>query len=154
MPSTDEELHRIEAAKMRDDELVDLTTPYYKQLKEQGDMYDNETIDDKQLKAAQTPVANAANAVIKLRLKKEEYRAVWDFQDTYRADKWAHKDYVREMKRQRRAKLKAARAARKAEKKAAKAERKATKKANKTAMRAAKAVCKAEKKEKKIKSFT
>ena len=114
--TVDEELERLRYAKMSDSELVEMSAPYHNQLTKQGEMRDNDTIDDKQLKIAQQPVTSAANAIIKLRLAQEQYRAKWDYKDDYKSDKWAHKDKVREMKRKRRELVKARKAARKAEK--------------------------------------
>ena len=99
---------------LRVDELAKLTEEHYNQLRTQGELRDNDTITDKQLNVSQTSVINSANAVVKLRLKREEYRAAWEYKDTRKADKWEHKDKVREMKAER----KKLTAARKAEKKA------------------------------------
>lgn len=99
---------------LRVDELARLTEEHYNQLRTQGELRDNDTITDKQLNVSQTPVINSANAVVKLRLKQEEYRAAWEYKDTRKADKWEHKDKVREMKAERKKLI----AARKAEKKA------------------------------------
>ena len=99
---------------LRVDELAKLTEEHYNKLRTQGELRDNDTITDKQLNVSQTSVINSANAVVKLRLKREEYRAAWEYKDTRKADKWEHKDKVREMKAER----KKLTAARKAEKKA------------------------------------
>lgn len=118
---------------LRVDELAKLTEEHYNQLRTQGELRDNDTITDKQLNVSQTPVINAANAVVKLRLKREEYRAVWEYKDTRKADKWEHKDKVREMKAERK-KLTAARKTAKKEQSAVdKARRKAESKAKKVA---------------------
>ncbi|MDE6399100.1 MAG: hypothetical protein K2L51_07245 [Clostridiales bacterium] len=141
MTESEKILDRIRNEKLSDTELVDLTRPHYNQLKEQGEMRDNDTIDDKQLKVAQHPVTVAANAVVKLRLSQEQYRAKWDYKDTYKADKWAHKDKVRQMKRERCELVKSRKAARKA----AKQEQCRKLQEEKAAKRAAKKVAKSEK---------
>lgn len=141
MTEAEKALERIKNTRMSNDELVELTKPYHNQLKEQGEMCDNDTIDDRQLKAAQQPVTSAANAVVKLRLSQEQYRAKWDYKDTYKADKWAHRDKVREMKRERRELVKSRRAARKA----AKQEQRRQLQEERAAKRAAKKVAKSEK---------
>lgn len=129
---TDDELRRVQVAKLSDTELIELTKAHYNQLKEQGEMRDNDTIDDKQLRAAQQPVASAANAVVKLRLEQERYRAKWDYKDTYKADKWAHRDKVRQMRKERRELVKSRKAARKAAKQEQKAAKRAAKKVAKS----------------------
>ena len=137
---TDDELRRVQVAKLSDTELIELTKAHYNQLKEQGEMRDNDTIDDRQLKAAQQPVASAANAVVKLRLSQEQYRAKWDYKDTFKADKWAHRDKVRQMRKERRELVKSRKAARKA----AKQEQCRKLQEEKTAKRAARKVAKSE----------
>lgn len=87
---------------LKPDELVKATEPHSNHLAKQGLMRDADTITDKQLKTAQTPVLNAANAVVKLKLARDAYRAKWRYKDTLRADKWAHKDKVRQMRKERR----------------------------------------------------
>lgn len=119
---------------LRVDELAKITEEHYRQIRTQGELRDNDTITDKQLNVSQTPVINAANAVVKLRLKREEYRAAWEYKDTRRADKWEHKDKVREMKTAR----KKLTAARKAEKKANSAAEKVRRKAESKAKKVAK----------------
>lgn len=125
---TDEErqtlaiLQKLQIAKMSDDELVALTRPHYNQLCKQGELRDNDTIDDRQLRAAQQPVTAAANVVVKLRLWQEQYRAKWACKDTYKADKWAHKDKVRQMRKDRRELVKSRKAAEREQRRAQKAD--------------------------------
>lgn len=130
---TDEErqtlamLQKLQIAKMSDDELVAITRPHYNQLCKQGELRDNDTIDDRQLRAAQQPVTAAANVVVKLRLWQEQYRAKWECKDTYKADKWAHKDKVRQMRKDRRELVKSRKAANAAAKEKQRQTRKAVK---------------------------
>ena len=114
---------------LKPDELVKATEPHCNHLAKQGTMRDADTITDKQLKTTQTPVLNAANAVVKLKLARDAYRAKWRYKDTLRADKWAHRDKVRQMRKERRELVKA----RKAEKQAAREERRRVKHAAKKA---------------------
>lgn len=114
---------------LKPDELVNATEPHSNQLAKQGAMRDADTLTDKQLKTTQTPVLNAANAVVKLKLARDAYRAKWRYKDTLRADKWAHRDKVRQMRKERRELVKA----RKAEKQAAREERRRVKQAAKKA---------------------
>lgn len=127
--TSEEILAQIKSEPMREDTLTDLTQPYHNQLAKQGELRDNDTITDKQIKPMQTPVTSAVNGIVKLRLQQELYRKKWEYKDTLRADKWVHKDTVREMKRARKELV----AARNAAAKAAKAEKKAAVKAAKKA---------------------
>lgn len=151
--STDDELQRVQNARLTEDELVKLTEPHYNQVVKQGELRDNDTIDDRQLKIAQQPVMSAANAVVKLRLNQEQYRAQWAYKDTLRADKWAHKDKVRQMRKERRELVKSRKAANNAAREEQKQVKKATKekqcrtvKAAKDAKKAAKVAAKVAKK--------
>lgn len=99
---------------LKPDELVKATEPHATYLDKQGEMRDNDTITDKQLKATQTPVLSASIAITKLKLARDAYRAKWRYKDTRRADKWAHRDKVRQMKKERRELIKSRREAAKA----------------------------------------
>lgn len=96
---------------LKPDELVKAVEPHARHLEKYGEMRDNDTINDKQLKAAQSPVAAAANAIVKLKLARDYYRAKWRYKDGYKADKWAHKDKVRKMRKERREAVQAAKQA-------------------------------------------
>ena len=116
-------------------ELVEAIAPHTAHSEKVGEMRDNDTVNDKQAKVLQTPVLSAANAVVKLRLARDAYRAKWRYKDTYKADKWAHKDKVRQMRKDRRELV----ASRKAAAKAAREEKRKAQKAEKAAKRQQKA---------------
>ena len=106
-------------------ELVTAVEPHTTHLEKVGELLDNDTVTDKQAKCLQNPVLSAASVVVKLKLKRDAYRAKWRYKNTRRADKWANKDKVREQRKNRREFLKERRAV----EKAAKREQKAAKKA-------------------------
>lgn len=127
-------------------ELVEAMAPHTAHSEKVGEMRDNDTVNDKQAKTLQTPVLSAANAVVKLKLARDAYRAKWRYKDTHKADKWAHKDKVRQMRKDRRElvksrkdAIKAARNEKRKAQKTAKEEKRKAQKAAKAAKRQQKA---------------
>ena len=99
---------------MTRDEFIQLTEPFYELLLKQGELRDEDVINDRQLIMMQHAVVDSSIILVRFRLLQEAYRKKWEYKDTYRADKWAHKDYVREMRISRRNLIKSRRDAAKA----------------------------------------
>lgn len=130
---------------MEDDKLVTASQPYNKQLIELAQLRDNDVLTDKQLTSLQRPVTEALNTAIKLLLKEEAYLLKWAYKDNRRANRWAHRDKVREMKKERRAIKIERRAAELAEKAVKRSKRRAERNEKKNAAKAQRAAAKAKK---------
>ncbi len=73
-------------------DFISITSDYYAQLAKQGDLFDCETINTKQLKRLQKPVVNSSLYVLNLALKRSMYLAKWEHRNLKRCDRWANSD--------------------------------------------------------------